>query len=133
MAKLTRDKPALKVVDDQRGRSTSAEHLARTALDLLDRGARGTFHVTDGGECTWYEFTVEIANLLGRTCNRSVHHRRVPATGATTGLQRARSEQDRSAARPDAELARKPCGRARPARSDLARIFREHWDTDGLH
>jgi len=68
MAKLTRDKPALKVVDDQRGRPTSAEHLARTALELLDRGARGTFQVTDGGECSWYEFTVEIAKLLGRTC-----------------------------------------------------------------
>jgi dTDP-4-dehydrorhamnose reductase len=68
MAKLTRDKPALKVVDDQRGRPTSAEHLAATALALLDRGARGTFHVTDGGECSWYEFTVEIAKLLGRTC-----------------------------------------------------------------
>ena len=68
MAKLTRDKPALNVVHDQRGRPTSAEHLAKTALALLDRGATGTFHVTDGGECTWYEFTVAIAGLLGRTC-----------------------------------------------------------------
>lgn len=68
MAKLTRDKPALKVVDDQRGRPTSAEHLAATALALLDRGQSGTFHVTDGGECTWYEFTVAIAGQLGRTC-----------------------------------------------------------------
>jgi dTDP-4-dehydrorhamnose reductase len=68
MAKLTRDKPSLKVVDDQRGRPTSAEHLAKTALALLDRGATGTFHVTDGGECTWYEFTVVIARLLGRDC-----------------------------------------------------------------
>ena len=68
MAKLTRDKPALKVVHDQRGRPTSAEHLAKTALALLDRGATGTFHVTDGGECTWYEFTVAIAEKLGRTC-----------------------------------------------------------------
>ena len=68
MAKLTRDKSALKVVHDQRGRPTSAEHLAKTALALLDRGATGTFHVTDGGECTWYEFTVAIAGLLGRTC-----------------------------------------------------------------
>jgi dTDP-4-dehydrorhamnose reductase len=68
MAKLTRDKPALKVVHDQRGRPTSAEHLARTALALLDRGATGTYHVTDGGECTWYEFTVAIAQQLGRTC-----------------------------------------------------------------
>ena len=68
MAKLTRDKPALKVVHDQCGRPTSAEHLAATALALLDRGATGTYHVTDGGECTWYEFTREIARRLGRTC-----------------------------------------------------------------
>jgi dTDP-4-dehydrorhamnose reductase len=68
MAKLTRDKPALKVVHDQRGRPTSAEHLARASLALLDRGATGTFHVTDGGECTWYELTVAIAERLGRTC-----------------------------------------------------------------
>lgn len=68
MAKLTRDKPALKVVHDQRGRPTSAEHLAASALALLDRGAMGTLHVTDGGECTWYEFTVAIAQALGRTC-----------------------------------------------------------------
>jgi dTDP-4-dehydrorhamnose reductase len=68
MAKLTRDRPSLKVVDDQRGRPTSADHLAATSLALLDRGASGTFHVTDGGECTWYEFTVAIAKQLGRAC-----------------------------------------------------------------
>jgi len=68
MAKLTRDKPLIKVVHDQRGRPTSAEHLAGSALALFDRGCRGTFHVTDGGECTWYEFTVAIAQGLGRTC-----------------------------------------------------------------
>ena len=68
MDRLPRDKPSLKVVHDQRGRPTSAEHLAATALALLDRGATGTYHVTDGGECTWYEFTREIARRLGRTC-----------------------------------------------------------------
>lgn len=66
MARLTREKAELKVVNDQRGRPTSAQHLARSTLALLDKGARGTLHVTDGGECTWYEFTVEIARLLGR-------------------------------------------------------------------
>ena len=65
MARLTRDKPELKVVDDQRGRPTSAQHLAAATLALVDRGTRGTLHVTDGGECSWYEFTVEIARLLG--------------------------------------------------------------------
>jgi dTDP-4-dehydrorhamnose reductase len=68
MAKLTRDKPQLKVVDDQRGRPTSAEHLAKSALALLDGKATGTFHVTDGGACTWYGFTVAIAERLGRSC-----------------------------------------------------------------
>lgn len=68
MAKLTRDKPTLKVVHDQRGRPTSAEHLAKTALALLDRQATGTFHVTDGGDCSWYEFTCAIARKLERTC-----------------------------------------------------------------
>ena len=68
MAKLTAEKPTLKVVHDQRGRPTSAEHLARSSLSLLDQGARGTFHVTDGGECSWYEFTVEIARILRRSC-----------------------------------------------------------------
>jgi dTDP-4-dehydrorhamnose reductase len=67
MARLTREKPELKVVNDQRGRPTSAQHLAASSLALLDKGARGTLHVTDGGECTWYDFTVEIARLLGRT------------------------------------------------------------------
>jgi len=68
MARLTRERPSLKVVHDQRGRPTSAEHLAATAMALLEAGAAGTFHVTDGGECTWYELTLAIAQALGRTC-----------------------------------------------------------------
>jgi dTDP-4-dehydrorhamnose reductase len=65
MRKLLFEKPQLRVVDDQRGRPTSAQHLARTSLALLDRSGRGHHHVTDGGECTWYEFTLEIKRLLG--------------------------------------------------------------------
>ena len=65
MARLTRDQATVKVVNDQRGRPTSAQHMAKSTMALLDHGARGIFHVTDGGECTWYEFTVEIARLLG--------------------------------------------------------------------
>jgi len=68
MAKLSREKPSVKVVDDQRGRPTSADHLAATTLALFDRGQTGTFHVTDGGECTWYEFTRAIVFALRRNC-----------------------------------------------------------------
>lgn len=67
MFKLTRDKDVLRVVADQRGRPTSAEHLARTSLALLDQGAHGTLHVTDGGECTWHEFASEIGRIARHT------------------------------------------------------------------
>ena len=58
----------LKVVDDQRGRPTSAEHLADTSLRLLRRGASGTYHVTDGGECTWFELAGAIGELRQAKC-----------------------------------------------------------------
>lgn len=57
-------KPQLKVVNDQRGRPTSAEHLAKATLAMIDRGAKGMHHVTDGGECTWFEFAQEIVDAL---------------------------------------------------------------------
>ncbi len=63
--KASRERDALKVVSDQRGRPTSSEHLARVTMKLLEQGARGTFHVTDGGECTWHEFASEIVRLAG--------------------------------------------------------------------
>jgi dTDP-4-dehydrorhamnose reductase len=65
IAKLLREKPSIKVVNDQRGRPTSAEHLAAATLAMIDAGATGHQHVTDGGECTWYEFAVEIGRLIG--------------------------------------------------------------------
>lgn len=68
IAALATQKERLRVVDDQRGRPTSAEHLARTTLALAGRGLRGTWHVTDGGECTWFEFAREIVRLTGASC-----------------------------------------------------------------
>jgi len=63
--KASRERDSLNVVDDQLGRPTSAEHLARGSLALLDKKANGTFHVTDGGQCSWYEFAAEIVRLAG--------------------------------------------------------------------
>ncbi len=67
IARFGKERESLKVVDDQRGRPTSAEHLARTTLALLDAGARGTLHATDGGECTWFELATEVVRLTGGT------------------------------------------------------------------
>jgi dTDP-4-dehydrorhamnose reductase len=63
--KASRDRESLRVVNDQFGRPTSAEHLAHVTLQLLDKQARGTLHVTDGGQCSWHEFASEIVRLAG--------------------------------------------------------------------
>jgi dTDP-4-dehydrorhamnose reductase len=68
IARLARERPTLSVVDDQRGRPTSAEHLAATTRRLIDSGIRGIVHVTDGGECTWYEFARAIAEVVAPSC-----------------------------------------------------------------
>lgn len=69
MAKLTAERETLQVVDDQRGRPTSCEHLAELSLGLIRAGVTEHAHATDGGECTWHGFTVEIAKQLGHRCN----------------------------------------------------------------
>ncbi|MEM6258953.1 MAG: dTDP-4-dehydrorhamnose reductase [Planctomycetota bacterium] len=68
IAKLAMEKESLMVVNDQRGRPTSAEHLAAASLRLIEEGARGTLHVTDGGECTWYDFAKMIAEHANPAC-----------------------------------------------------------------
>jgi dTDP-4-dehydrorhamnose reductase len=76
MAKLTRDREQLKVVDDQRGRPTSCETLAAATLAMLEASGDdgqgvpgGNYHLTDGGDCTWHGFTVEIAKRCGHDCD----------------------------------------------------------------
>ncbi len=68
MLNLTASRDELKVVHDQRGRPTSCTELAKNTLALLRAGATGPYHLSDAGECTWCEFTREIATQAGNTC-----------------------------------------------------------------
>jgi len=68
IARLAIERDDLSVVNDQHGRPTSTEHLARATLGLIDHAARGAFHATDGGVCTWFDFATEIARLTGSAC-----------------------------------------------------------------
>lgn len=65
MRSLMESRDQLKVVDDQRGRPTSVEQLARTTRALIDADARGVFHASDGGECTWHGFASAIRDAIG--------------------------------------------------------------------
>lgn len=68
IARLAFTRASLSVVDDQRGRPTSAENLARMSLALVLNGAHGFAHATDAGECSWYDFAREIVSLIGASC-----------------------------------------------------------------
>jgi dTDP-4-dehydrorhamnose reductase len=50
----------LTVVDDQTGSPTCTRDLAAATELLIDKHARGIFHVTNRGNCTWYEFAKRI-------------------------------------------------------------------------
>lgn len=69
MRELMKTRDSLRVVNDQVGRPTSSEYLAERSLGLLRRGCTGTFHVTDGGQCSWYDFACAIAELIGARCS----------------------------------------------------------------
>jgi len=61
-------RPVLRVVNDQRGRPSSAEQLAENSLRLLEAGGLGTFHLSDAGQCTWFDFASRAIARAGLTC-----------------------------------------------------------------
>jgi dTDP-4-dehydrorhamnose reductase len=58
-------RPALDVVNDQRGCPTYALDLARAIMQLCRKNASGIVHVTNAGDCTWFEFAQEIVRSAG--------------------------------------------------------------------
>lgn len=60
MLRLMRERPEVRVVADQIGTPTHAAGLARAIWALTAAGATGTFHWTDAGAASWYDFAVAI-------------------------------------------------------------------------
>lgn len=63
--KLAANRPALDVVDDQRGCPTYSVDLARSIIQLCRTNATGIVHATNGGDCTWFELAREIVSCAG--------------------------------------------------------------------
>lgn len=61
--------PVLKVVNDQSGCPTYAEDLAAAVASLARADVEGVIHVTNRGECTWYEFAQAIVREMGASCS----------------------------------------------------------------
>jgi dTDP-4-dehydrorhamnose reductase len=73
MVEAARSRDVLNVVDDQRGRPTSALDLADALFAILDGWAAGdmvgqgrTYHVANAGEANWFELAQEIMDECRR-------------------------------------------------------------------
>ena len=63
----------VRVVNDQVGQPTSAIDLARLLVDLgLSDAPVGTYHGTNSGQATWFEFAQEIFKLAGADARRII-------------------------------------------------------------
>ncbi len=63
--KLASTRPEISVVNDQRGSPTFTRDLASALAQLCRADARGIVHVTNSGNCTWYDFATEIVRASG--------------------------------------------------------------------
>lgn len=64
--KLAESRNELPVVNDQRGSPTYTPDLASALVQLCRKDATGIVHVTNSGECTWYELAKEVLNFAGK-------------------------------------------------------------------
>jgi dTDP-4-dehydrorhamnose reductase len=73
MLRLARERPELRVVDDQHGQPTYVPHLAEAILAIAKalsnkqgQGRWGTYHIAAGGETTWHGFAGAIVRAGAR-------------------------------------------------------------------
>ena len=67
--RVARIEPILKVVNDQSGCPTYVQDLAAAVASLAGKDVDGVIHVTNRGQCTWYEFTQAIVREMGFCCS----------------------------------------------------------------
>ena len=72
MLHLADTRPEINVVNDQRGCPTWAHDLAQALLTLVNHygtaPVQETFHFTNEGDITWYDFACAIMEIAGKTC-----------------------------------------------------------------
>lgn len=65
MLKLGKQNGAVKVVNDQIGSPTYTYDLAKLVVDMIVTKEYGTYHATNEGLCSWYDFACEIFKQAG--------------------------------------------------------------------
>jgi dTDP-4-dehydrorhamnose reductase len=69
MLRQARNGQVIRVVNDQRCTPTSTSELAGLLAKMIRERQTGRFHITNAGDCTWFEFAQEIFRLAGLTPN----------------------------------------------------------------
>ena len=67
MIKLSKEKPEVRVVNDEILTPTPTSEIAKTTALLLEKDAFGLYHMTCEGQCSWYEFAKAIWEHLKLT------------------------------------------------------------------
>jgi dTDP-4-dehydrorhamnose reductase len=67
MLRLAREGRDIRVVDDQRLSPTSARHLADKLAWLIGTESYGLYHITNAGDCSWYELARAVFEGAGLT------------------------------------------------------------------
>jgi dTDP-4-dehydrorhamnose reductase len=88
----------LRIVNDQTLSPTFTLDLAASFLDVLAKDGRGTFHITNSGVCSWFDFGREVFNLL------EMSPQLIPITSAEYGAAARRPPYSVLANRRIAEL-----------------------------
>lgn len=65
MLKLAKERPQIRVVDDETVTPTPTAAIAAQLVHIVENGVTGLVHVTCRGECSWYEFARNIFELCG--------------------------------------------------------------------
>ncbi len=65
MLNLAKTNDSISVVNDQIGSPTYTVDLATAISQLIKKPAYGIYHVTNSGNCSWYEYAREIFEIAG--------------------------------------------------------------------
>ncbi|MFI5253195.1 MAG: dTDP-4-dehydrorhamnose reductase [Bacteroidota bacterium] len=69
MMTAAKERPEVRVVQDEVLTPTYTYHLALQIRELVKTGAYGLYHATNNGECSWYEFAKAIFEFAGLSPN----------------------------------------------------------------
>lgn len=98
MIDMEKSREAIRVVSDQKISPTHTLELAQRTLDLLEKGKTGLYHITNEGECSWFEFAQRVFALRGANpCLIPVSSREFGAKALRPGysvLENARLKSD---------------------------------------